>query len=131
MINFLKRRRGAAAIEFAFITPTLVILLLTIVEYGNYYRQLNLLNTIASDSAKAGATISQEESPAASANAKATELMFSYDIRCIYCVDVSLNTGTYDTLTVTVKRPYLPIVGLLPTPEWVGATATHMLWDQS
>ena len=71
MINFIKRRRGAAAIEFAFLTPTLVILLLTIVEYGNYYRQLNLLNTIASDSAKAGATISQEESPAASANAKA------------------------------------------------------------
>lgn len=131
MIASRHHRRGSAAIEFALITPTLVMLLLTIVEYGNYYRQLNLLNLIASDSAKAGATVSQDASPDISANAKATELMFSYDIRCVYCVEVSLNIGTYDTLTVTVKRPYLPLIGLLPTPEWVGATATHMLWDQS
>ena len=132
-MRFLHRntRRGTAAIEFTFITPTLVILLLAVVEYGNYFRQLNLLNSIAHDAARAGVTIDQTDDPDLRANAKAHELMFSFDIECIYCVEATVNYGSYDTLTVQVKEHYLPIVGLLPTPEWVYATSTHMLWDQS
>ena len=124
-------RRGVAAIEFAFIGPTLVILLLTVVEYGNYFRQLNLLNSIAHDAARAGATVEQVRDPDLSANAKAHELMYNFGMRCIYCVEATVNYGSYNTLTVQIKERYRPIIGLLPTPDWAYATSTQMLWDQS
>lgn len=125
------RRRGAAAIEFVFVTPILVLLFAGIVEYGRVYQQLGFLHVIAADAARTGSMVAQDEDPDLKAIAKAHELLWSYNIRCIYCVDAFVNQGTYDTIYVELRRPYVPILGLVPTPLWLETQATMMMWEQT
>jgi hypothetical protein len=124
------RRRGAAAIEFVLITPTLVLLFAGIVEYGRIYQQLGFLHVIAADAARTGSMVPLDEDPDLKAIAKAHELLWGYDIRCIYCVDSSISLGTYDTIAVELRRPYVPILGLVPTPLWLQSRTTMMMWEQ-
>lgn len=128
---FQRPRRGATLIEFVFITPVLVLLMAAVIEYGRMYQQINFLHVIAADAARTGSLVPPDEDPAGKAIAKAHELLWSYDIRCIYCVDATANSGSYDTITVQLRRPYVPIMGLVPTPLWLESETTMMMWEQT
>lgn len=123
-------RRGSTALEFALVTPVLVVLSLGVIEYGRLFHQLSFLHVIANDAARTGSMQPLDQDPDLKAEAKAHELLWSYDIRCIYCVETSLNLGTYDTLTVQLRQPYIPIAGIIPTPLWLTTESTMMMWEQ-
>ena len=51
--NFLQEGRGAAAVEFAILSPLLLLLLLGIVAYGGYFLMAHSVQQLANDAARA------------------------------------------------------------------------------
>jgi hypothetical protein len=123
-------RRGSAVVEFALVTPTLVILFAGLIEYGRVYKQMSQLQVITNDAARAGASVPASEDPGLKAEAKAHEILWSYDIRCIYCVSATVTDSAVDSITVVVRQPYISILGLVPTPQWIETESTVMMWEQ-
>ncbi|HEY3637061.1 MAG TPA: TadE/TadG family type IV pilus assembly protein [Rhizomicrobium sp.] len=92
--EFLAHRAGAAAIEFAILTPIFLIFLLGIVCYGGYFWMAHSLQQLANDAARsavAGLTASERQSLAQST--------FNAEIGSYSTLNPALATVTYQGTT--------------------------------
>jgi Flp pilus assembly protein TadG len=54
-----RRERGASSVEFALVAPLLVMLVLGLIEFGNYFRSLSQMQLAVSASVRTGTTQSR------------------------------------------------------------------------
>ncbi|MFN7145321.1 MAG: TadE/TadG family type IV pilus assembly protein [Myxococcota bacterium] len=124
------RRRGAAAIEFAFVLLLLIPLLFGIMEYGWLFLQQSNITSAVREGTRLGVTYDQEETPdpADAAVARVNELLASYNLTGATVVAVYAGTSPDETLTVTATVPYQPLIGVrVITPDSLGASMTMLL----
>lgn len=113
-------RRGASAIEFAFVLPILVIVLFGLLDWGWYMYTWMNVELAANRGARIAAGLAEDPGPRAIE--AACETLDGYAMPC----DPSTVEYTSDGAAgqVTVDLPYTPLIGLVPTPTRVWARAT-------
>lgn len=117
---------GVAALEFGLVLPLLMIILMGIIDYGHvYFVQLTMTNA-AREGARVGATRDAgDAAPAAIAAAEA----YLADAGIAATVAATTPTDASPAVQVSIAlSPYQPLVGLVPTPAELNASAT-MRWE--
>jgi Flp pilus assembly protein TadG len=128
----MKRRRkrkedGVSAVEFGLVLPLFIIILLGIMDYGwVYYVKLTMTNA-AREGARVGVT--KEDTATAVADGKTATLAYMQAAGfSVPADDVTADLTDGITLTVNVNINFKPLVGFVPTPPTLSATAA-MRWE--
>lgn len=127
-------RRGAAAVEFALTLPVVIVVATAILDYSWFLNRSADVLTAVREGTRHGTTIEQEDDPVTEAISHTETALGTYGLSCSGGCDIEAQLNDLDgitTLTVQTRVPYEPIVGLVPTPENMGATLTMALEDQS
>lgn len=132
--HFLRKSRGAAAIEFALTMPVLFLLLSAVVDWGYYMSTRVTIARTAMDGARAGAASRNDPSTGpdeivVNAQARAAAVLLGMGKTCgggcaITATHCAVNQGTpaacqtppLQTIVVTVQYPYTPFFGWVATP---------------
>jgi Flp pilus assembly protein TadG len=138
-IRRLRMRDGASAIEFALLTPVIVVILMGIIEYGwLLYRRSEATRAVREGIRYAVVLPSTNSpSPASAAVTRCEEVLgdLNFDLTnaTISTTTTDLTgdaAGTPDTLTLSLVMPYEPITGgLVPTPSGMAVSMSMMLQD--
>ncbi|MCO4744941.1 MAG: pilus assembly protein [Proteobacteria bacterium] len=116
-----KRRRGAAAVEFAVTFPILLLLTFGIIEYGWMFHEYNQLHTALRDAARAGAKIGAT-SAETTAETRFQANTFYYGLcgssfsPCVGTATVNATDGVVNdlpgqSLHMLGRIPYTPVTG--------------------
>ena len=130
----LAPRRGAAAVEFALTLPVVLVIATAILDYSWFLNRSADVLTAVREGTRHGATIEQDDDPGAEAVTHTEAALNGYGFTCSGSCSVNAFVGEVDgmaTVSVQATVPYEPIVGLVPTPENMGATLVMALEDQS
>lgn len=122
----LASESGVSALEFGLVLPLLMAILMGIIDYGHvYFVQLTMTNA-AREGARVGAT--RSATTAASA-AIATAEDYLADAGITATVTATTPSDADPAVRVSIKlSSYQPLVGLVPTPGELNASAT-MRWE--
>lgn len=106
--------RGAAALEFALLTPMFLAIVLGAVEFGTRYSEASQYNNAALVGARSVAVRADE--PAARAAAQAANIRSGSSVSFSYTRGSCKiqDDGTYGDVTVTVFKTDIPSVTSLP-----------------
>lgn len=131
-----RARRGGSAIEFALTLPVLLVMFGGVIEYGWFFFHQQAVLSAIRDGTRFGVTISQDEDPDYEAEVRAKEVLEGFSLPCedeADCqVEATFLVDDYDFLRLDIAYAYEPLMGgLLPTPEFVRASFTMALEDQS
>ncbi len=130
--RLLRSRSGAAAVEFAFVGPMMVVLLLGIMSYGGYFWLAHSVQQLANDAARAavaGLSASERQSLA---QATISAELPNYAFLTTSGMVTSVNTQT-TAMTVSIaynasQTPFFALGGLVPMPSsTITRTATIKL----
>lgn len=126
-----RRRRGSNAIEFALILPVLMAFLTGIMDYGWFFsQQISMIHAVR-DGVRAGATTAQEDNPVAVCESRIQESLMTAGFSGTVAMDVKLvGTRPDQALYAAVSTTYDPLVGFVPTPDFVGSSLTMRVEDQ-
>ena len=125
MSRALHARRGAAAIETALILPVLLALFGGTVDTAWFLYQRNALVDAAQAAARAGAVTGSQVEFATDASAAAASRLSAEGIDpSAVTVTAEQSTGSTTMITVTLTMPFAPVVGLVPLPESLSASAS-------
>lgn len=114
-----RSRRGAAMMEFALTLPIMVIMLLTTIEFGNYFSQLAMVKAAARDAARFGSNqatmVLAQTQGAAAARTVLGDLGFPCATGNACTVDASIvQEGGLNFVRVSVTVPYDQVTGAIP-----------------
>jgi Flp pilus assembly protein TadG len=117
-------RRGAAAVEFAFVAPLLFMVILGIIEFGRGMMVAELLNSAARNGSRVGALTGSDNTAISTA---VTNALSGTGISGASCtIRVNGNSAanaatavTGDAISVTVTVPYNS-VSWLPVNQYLG-----------
>ena len=129
-----RARSGAAAVEFALTLPVVIVVATAILDYSWFLNRSADVLTAVREGTRHGTTIDQADDPAAEAATRTETALSDYGFTCSGSCSINAVVGDLDgmsTITVQATVPYEPIVGLVPTPENMGATLVMALEDQS
>ena len=130
-------RRGASAIEFALTLPLVLAVVSAVLDYGWYLTQAANVLAAVREGARYGVTVDQDDGPETAAVNQTEAALAALGVQCggaagDCTVDASVGqTGTLDSLTVSVEVGYIPLMGLVPTPEHLRGALTMALEDQT
>ncbi|NCG22098.1 MAG: hypothetical protein GWP91_24035 [Rhodobacterales bacterium] len=114
-----RRRRGSAAIEFAFLVPILILMLIAIIDLSNYFTLAFDTQRAAKDAAKVGATtiLSPGETGSVIEDAAVAQARLVLSVTTIPCEDDHIKASWafdrdmgYYAVTVKVQCPYKPLL---------------------
>ena len=120
ILSTISRRRGSAAIEFAFIMPLMTVLAAAVIDFGWYMNRFYNIQQITRDSARIAATIYESEDNQGTdsvtaaldhADAVFTGLGLSCDAGCDVDTDYVNTRRGFRYITVSVTYPHSPLTG--------------------
>lgn len=122
-------RRGAIAVEFALISPILILMLTGIVNYGSYFWTSHALQQMANDAARVAISGTTESERAALAQAVFDQQSGHYDLTIPGQTELRV---VEDAQTITVQVSFVPtsgqgfnLMGTLPgMPSTIERTAS-------
>lgn len=123
-----RNRRGAAAVEFGLVLPVLLMILLGIIDYGwVFFNQLQMTNAVR-EGARAGVVVDDPVTALNTADAVTKNYLTAGGID-LTNVTISANfVGGSDVQVTATQNPFQPLVGFVPTPAQLNATAA-MRWE--
>ena len=123
-------RRGASALEMAFILPILLLVLAGIMDWSMMLFQQMSVVVAAGRGARIAAGVAEREGPTALARASAEAWLARFGLDPELAeVSASLGgSGDAATITVTVSVPYRPLVGLIPMPDRASAVVSGVYY---
>ena len=123
-------RRGASALEMAFILPILLLVLAGIMDWSMMLFQQMSVVVAAGRGARIAAGVAEREGPTGLARASAEAWLARFGLAPELAeVSASLGgSGDAATITVTVTVPYHPLVGLIPMPDRASAVVSGVYY---
>ena len=123
MSRFRRRRRGAAAVEFALVSPLLFTVAFGIIEFGRAFMVAETLNTAARNGCRTAVLTGMTNLNVTSAvNQNLTGISGTTTTILVngYSSDVS-SAVTGDSITVQISVPYTQ-VSMFASPTYLSAT---------
>jgi hypothetical protein len=111
-------RRGATAVEFAMTFPVMALILMITVEFGFYYSQLAMVQSVAIESVRFGAN--QPNSSIGETAAEQVALILledsGFDCDALDCEirAIGSNAGVIPTVEIEIEVEYAQVTGILP-----------------
>jgi len=131
-VRLINGRSGAAAVEFAFVGPIMVVMLLGIMSYGGYFWLAHSVQQLANDAARAAvAGLSASERQSLAQSTISAELP-NYTFLTAAGMVTTVNTQT-TAMTVSIaynasQTPFFALGSLVPMPSsTITRTATIKL----
>ena len=130
------RRRGSAAVEFALTMPVLLVIIFGVLDYSWYIKQATDVVRATREGLRVGVTVAATDGPDTAAETQVIAVLDGYGLACEGTLDCDI-TATNTTLsglnaiTLSVRVPYVPLVGMVPTPEAMATELTMALEDQT
>lgn len=127
-----RERRGAHAVEFALLMPVFLMMMLGCVEYTWMSYRQSALTSAADAGCRSGSLVDPGigEVNMANVESAASAAMISvFDTRGPGCHNgcstsiVPVGARPYRSIRCSITLEYVPMTGLLPTPESLTATA--------
>jgi Flp pilus assembly protein TadG len=117
----LADRRGSTAVEFAIISPILILLLFGIIVYGGYFMLSHSLQQMADDAARASIAGLTDAERSSLAQAAVTNDVQTYSYLQPSLLQVNF-TDQNQVLTITLtynasRSPFWALSGLVPMPS--------------
>jgi len=117
ILSKISRRRGSAAIEFAFMAPLMVVLAAAVIDFAWYINRFYNIQQVTRDSARIAATVYESDADAGVASVQAaldhSETVFTglgLDDN-LATTDVTYDNGEFRTITVAVTYPHTAMTG--------------------
>ena len=130
--RLIEARSGAATVEFAFVGPMMVVMLLGIMSYGGYFWLAHSVQQLANDAARAAvAGLSASERQSLAQSTISSELP-NYAFMTASGMVTTVNTQT-TAMTVSIaynasQTPFFALGNLVPMPSsTITRTATIKL----
>ena len=123
-------RRGAAAVEMALITPVLLALTMGIMDWAWFLVDYQQVLHASQAGVRTGAQTESGSDPAGKGETQAREVLAASYLGGV--PDGATYTGTIingNTLQLVVSVPFRPLVGMVPVPDLVRATALMRVED--
>ncbi len=112
---------GAAAVEFAFVGPLIVVMLLGIMSYGGYFWLAHSVQQLANDGARAavaGLSATERQSLAQSTiSAEVADYAFLTSTGLVTTVSTSTNAMTVSLAYNASQTPFFALGSLVPMPS--------------
>lgn len=129
-----RSRRGASAIEFAFCAAALLGTVFAVLDWGwVFYRRTQLLD-VTNAAISAASTLVQTGTPspadAAVSEIEADLAALGIDVSALAVTATYVGTSPSEVLNVQVSLPFVPLIGLWPTPETLNAEVSMYLERQ-
>jgi len=130
--SWLRAKSGAAAVEFVFVGPMIVILLLGIMSYGGYFWLAHCVQQLANDAARAavaGLTASERQSLAQSTiDSEISDYPFLTASEMVTTVNTQTDAMTLSIAYDASQTPFFALGSLVPMPpSTIMRTATVKL----
>ena len=122
-----KLKRASATVEMAIVTPILLTLVFGIIEYGWVFTVRQAMTNAAREGARVGVTRDAASAPTAAVDAANAYLTSSGVSGASVQATTPSDADPGVTVTITLD-PFKPIVGFVPTPDRLSASAT-MRWE--
>ena len=113
-----RKRRGAAAIEFAMLMPMMVVFACAVIDFSWYINRFYNIQQATRDAARIAATIYETKAdagihsvPAAEAHAEAVLDGLGMDCLASCEVNATYSNRNFRTITVEVIYPHQPLTG--------------------
>jgi len=108
--RFLQRTEGMSAVELALVLPTMLLIFCGIMDFGNLYFQMNIVNEAAREAARKAATI--KPIPTQTAVQTTIRTQYGNSINLTFSPNPP-TAGTAVTATVTKTVPILtPLINV-------------------
>ena len=118
-------RRGAVALETAFVLPVAFLCLFGVMDWSWYMFQRVTVTTAAQRGARMAAGVPSTGDITGTARTAATEWLLDHGIDGTAEVTTSRSTKSYGlVVTVDVELTFVPLTGLVPTPSQLHGRAT-------
>jgi Flp pilus assembly protein TadG len=124
------REAGGAAVEFAIVLPLFCALIFGMIDYGWYFYQRFSVVAAVRDGVRVGVTYINAN---AYAEAKA-QVLADFGASNVPTGSLTWGPGTpisgsvpNQTLTLSVRLPFTPLVGFVPTPSTLSSSMTMLL----
>lgn len=122
----VKNRRGSQAVEFALIMPVMMALMSGIVDFGWYFRQQAVVNTIVRDAARRGSVTTVVLSRGVAESAACSQLQLaglsSGGATCAEVSSAVSGAAPNASLRLTATVPFPRLFGLVPMPTNVSSS---------
>lgn len=128
--DFIKKQKGASAIEFAIVLPLFMVLVFGIIEFGVIMYDKAVITNASREGARFGILFDVADTSDAAIQAKVTEFinktrLISLGGPAVHSTPAPITNGEY--LSVTVRYPYdfLVLPGFIPgIPDSIMLSAT-------
>jgi hypothetical protein len=128
----MRARRGANAIEFAFLVPVFLSIFTGMAEFGFYHARDAALRHAVYRAVRAGAGTAMADDPEARFQSELEDEMTASAFDSTNAdIDVDIEGGAGDRfLVVTVTLPWDGLTGWVPHPHTMSATLRARMEDQ-
>ena len=129
-------RRGAAAVEFALTMPVLLVIIFGVLDYSWYIKQATDVVRATREGLRVGVTVAVDAGPDVAAEAQVATVLSGYGMACDGSLDCEIEASTttvegLNAVSLEVRVPYVPLIGMVPTPEFMATRLTMALEDQT
>jgi uncharacterized membrane protein len=129
----MRRTRAAVTVEFALTLPVLLMLLAGVLDYGWYFFVQVGVQSAAADAVRMGVDADGGVDPGTLAESAASDVLEDAGLPCLGACTITGATASesgYRLLRVVVDRPFVPLVGLVPSPAANHAACAMLLEQQ-
>jgi Flp pilus assembly protein TadG len=110
-----RSRKGAAAIEFAFWLPVVMVMLSGIIDFGWYMARSEIVMRAARDGARQGAAAQDVTGAVGEANLQAGATLGALGYSgCTVSSLTDLDTNDLEWIETSVSCPFQPLIGIAP-----------------
>lgn len=126
-------RRGSSALEFALVTPLLMLLTFAIMDWSWFLVEYQFVTRAAQVGARGGAQTRLADGPTTVAQARARAYLESASLvptgAANYTTPLTCSAVDNSMIRVQVSVPFAPLVGFVPMPSTVRASTTMRCED--
>ena len=116
--------------------PILLVIIFGVLDYSWYIKQATDVVRATREGLRVGVTVSVTDGPDVAAETQVETVLSGYGMACDAGLDCEIESSTstvegLNAISLDVRVPYVPLIGMVPTPEYMATSLTMALEDQT
>ena len=116
--------------------PVLLVIIFGVLDYSWYIKQATDVVRATREGLRVGVTVAVDDGPDVAAETQVATVLSGYGMACDGSLDCEIEASTttvegLNAVSLEVRVPYVPLIGMVPTPEFMATRLTMALEDQT